>query len=256
MKKKVLLFSSSKAGDSGFLIPALPHIESFLLQRRESLPVYNPPFKKPFEVLFIPYAGVSIDHDMYHQRVKTILGTLKVEVKSLHHYEDVKTQIEKANVIMVGGGNTFQLLKKLYDLDLIELIKQRVEVGTPYIGWSAGSNIAGPSIRTTNDMPIVEPPSFNALNLIPWQLNPHYLEKNPEGHNGETRQQRIEEYLKLNPDNKVIALPEGTGLSLNKSKLYFFGNQPGYVYSRQMGYQVNKTEFDIQHDLNAILEKW
>ncbi|MDQ7050427.1 MAG: dipeptidase PepE [Enterobacterales bacterium] len=256
MKKKVLLFSSSKAGDSGFLIPNLPHIESFLRQMRETLPTYNPPVKKPLEVLFIPYAGVSIDHDMYYQRVKTILATLKVEVKSLHHYQDVKTQVEKANVIMVGGGNTFQLLKKLYDLDLMDLIRQRVEAGTPYIGWSAGSNIAGPSIRTTNDMPIVEPPTFKALNLIPWQVNPHYIENNPPGHNGETRQQRIEEYLKLNPDNKVIALPEGTGLSLNKSKLYIVSNEVAYVYSRRAGYKVEKTEFDFRNDLNTILEKW
>ncbi len=257
MKKKVLLFSSSRAGDSGFLIPALPHIESFLMERRKSLPVYNPPFKKPFDVLFIPYAGVTLDHDIYHQMVQKILATIKVEVKTLHHYEgdEIKAQVEKANVIMVGGGNTFQLLNQLYQLDILDLIKERVDKGTPYIGWSAGSNIAGPSICTTNDMPIVEPPSFKALNFIPWQINPHYIEKNPPGHNGETRQQRLEEYLKLNPDNKVIALPEGTGLSVNKGKIYYFGKEPAYVYSRKSNYPIEKTEFDTRHDLNAILEE-
>ena len=131
----------------------------------------------------------------------------------------------------MGGGNTFCLLNALYENDLISAIQSRVAAGIPYIGWSAGSNICGPTIRTTNDMPIIEPPSFNALSFIPHQINPHYIEGNPPGHNGETREQRLNEFLVVNPDKKVIAIPEGTALKRQGNSMSFLGELPGYLFS-------------------------
>jgi dipeptidase E len=131
---------------------------------------------------------------------------------------------------VVGGGNTFHLLSTLYAGALMVPIKHAIADATPYIGWSAGSNICGQSIRTTNDMPIIEPPSFEALNIVPFQLNPHYADYQPEGHNGETRDQRLFEFTALNPTTPVVAIREGTALTLTDSKLSLAGDKEGYVF--------------------------
>ncbi|MFT5158352.1 MAG: dipeptidase E [Bacteroidia bacterium] len=161
-------------------------------------------------LLFIPFAGVTITDADYTAKVAKALSPHGINVINLAQAEDKLAAINNAEAIAVGGGNTFRLLEQLYEFNLIEPIKNKVNSGVPYIGWSAGSNIAGPSICTTNDMPIVEPPSFDALNLVPFQLNPHYTEARLPNHGGETRLDRLTEYVQLNRAKKVVCLPEGS----------------------------------------------
>jgi dipeptidase E len=152
---------------------------------------------------------------------------------------------------MVGGGNTFKLLHDLYALQLIELIQQKINNGIPYIGWSAGSNIAGATICTSNDMPIINPGSFNALNFLPFQINPHYYNQPVSGFNGETRDQRLTEFLQLNPDKTVIALPEGTALLLQQNRLQLIGDK-----ALQMCWQHNTftvKELSAGDDLSYLI---
>ena len=130
----------------------------------------------------------------------------------------------------MSGGNTFQLLSRLYQHDLLDAIRSRVNAGTPYIGWSAGSNIACPTIKTTNDMPIVEPPSFDGLALVPFQINPHYLDAHPEGHQGETREERILEFIEVNPDTHVVGLREGSILRIEGGRISLLGEKTARVF--------------------------
>ena len=182
------------------------------------------------KVLFIPYAGVSIGYDDYHTLVQQALAPHGIKVNSIHQYADARQAVADAQAIAIGGGNTFHLLYQLYQQQLIECIRQKVQSGTPYIGWSAGANVAGQSIRTTNDMPIIEPASFNALNLLPLQLNPHYTDYKPEGFHGETRDMRLAEFMRLHPATPIIALPEGTALKRCGNSLTLLGREGGYLF--------------------------
>lgn len=150
---------------------------------------------------------------------------------------------------MVGGGNTFHLAKLMQEQGLIDAIREKVLTGTPYIGWSAGSNMACPSIRTTNDMPIVEPVSFQALNLVPFQINPHYLDANPEGHAGETREMRIEEFLEANPGIFVVGLREGTMFLVEKESMQLLGPRPARIFKKD----YNPQEFEPGADFSFLL---
>jgi len=227
-------------GETGYLQHALGYLKDF----------FNAQKLTGNSLIFIPYAGVSISYDRYEQMVNSAFSQIGLNLRSLHHFDDKVKAIQSSSGIVVGGGNTFALLNALYQYNLVDLIKVQVDQGTPYVGWSAGSNIATPSIKTTNDMPIVEPPSFNALNLIPWQINPHYLDVNPPGHNGETRQQRIEEFLLANPNQQVIGLPEGTGLLVNKKSISYLGSCCGYLFNRN-----GKSEFTTSQSLNKHLNE-
>lgn len=211
---KILMLSSSKVGDGGYLESAKEMICSHLAGIKD--------------VLFIPFAGVTVDWDDYTDAVRQALPEFNIQ--GLHQSNDALATLTSANAILVGGGNTFNLLNELYAQDLITALRERVCQGVPYIGWSAGSNICGNSIRTTNDMPIIEPPSFDALNLLPVQLNPHYSDYHPPGFNGETRAQRIAEFCALNPDMPVIGIREGTALSRDNDKLMLLGNLDGIVF--------------------------
>jgi dipeptidase E len=161
-------------------------------------------------------------YEDYFSRVKEALKSLGHQINVVLP-EIAKKVIEESDCLMVGGGNTFKLLHDLYQLNLIDVIRNKIDNGTPYIGWSAGANILGPTISTTNDMPVIEPKSFNALGLFPFQINPHYFNQKQEGFNGETRDQRIEEFLKMNPGIPVIGLPEGTFLILKNEVVRFEG---------------------------------
>ena len=165
---------------------------------------------KHIKALFIPYAAVTFSYDDYELKVRDRFREVGHDIISIHHYTDPVSAVQKASAIVVGGGNTWMLLKLLHDHKLIEPVREKILAGTPYIGWSAGSNVACPTIRTTNDMPVAEPSSFRAFNLIPFQINPHYLDANPAGHAGETREQRIEEFIEVNPGIWVAGLREGT----------------------------------------------
>lgn len=230
----LLLLSSSRAGDSDYLAPALAQISVQLQHCRD--------------VLFIPYAGVTTSYDAYLQKVQHALRELPITVQSIHQYAEPKQALAQASAVMVGGGNTFALLARLYQQDLLQPLQQRVRQGLPYIGWSAGANIAGLSIRTTNDMPIVEPASFQALGLLPFQLNPHYANFAPPGFHGETRDMRLAEFMQLNPDTPVIGLPEGSALRRNGDQLVYLGTVEAALFQRG-----EKTAVQPDADLSVLL---
>ncbi len=177
----------------------------------------------PVKALFIPYAAVTFSFSDYEKKVRQRFIEAGHDIVSIHNYPDPVKAVEEADAIVVGGGNTWQLLKLTIENNLIEPVVKKVVGGTPYIGWSAGSNMACPTIMTTNDMPVTEPSSFRAFGLIPFQINPHYLDANPDGHAGETRQQRIEEFIEVNPGIYVAGLREGTMLRLEGDSLRLIG---------------------------------
>lgn len=232
-RMKILAVSSSRVGNSGYLEMAMPHIKRFLGDRS-------------LKIAFIPFAFVEQD-------VAPLVNMVAKAFEDSPYIIDTVTKengnnlIEDADVIMVSGGNTFKLLHDLYEYDLLNIVKGKVKMGTPYIGWSAGANITGATICTTNDMPIIEPKSFRALNFFPFQINPHYYNVVIEGHNGETRDQRLTEFVKLNPGTRVICLPEGTALSLQNGKLFMVGDRPGIVMANSNG---NLQKIGIQQDTN------
>ncbi len=162
------------------------------------------------EIIFIPFARPGgISHDDYTEKVRTFFASLSIKVKGLHEFENKTEALKSAKGIFTGGGNTFLLVKTLHEENLMKIVKENVVNGTPYLGCSAGSNIGGLNMKTTNDMPIVYPPSFECMGLVPFNINPHYLDPNPDlKHNGETRETRIMEFLTQN-DTKVVGLREG-----------------------------------------------
>ncbi len=177
------------------------------------------------EILFIPYARPGgTTYDEYTESPRKAFGMKNISVKGIHESADPKEAIEKAKAIFVGGGNTFLLLKTLYELDLMETLKKAVTMGTPYMGSSAGTNLTGMTIGTTNDMPIVYPPSFEALGFLPFNINPHYLDPDPDStHKGETRETRIKEFHKFN-SQPVLGLREGSWLEVKNGEIQLKGN--------------------------------
>lgn len=210
--RRLLLMSNSKNYGQGYLEHAATAIEDFL-------------GKSIKKVLFVPYAAVTFSFENYTSTVAEKFSELGYQIESIHTQKDPVEAVESSQAIAVGGGNTFQLLKMLYQTKVIEKIKTRVMEGMPYIGWSAGSNVACPTIKTTNDMPITEPPSFNAMGLVPFQINPHYLDTHPIGHQGETRDQRLAEFLQISPDVYVVGLREGSILRVEGSEIRLLGER-------------------------------
>jgi len=198
-KRHLLLLSNSTLHPTGYLEYAREHITNFLTSHNVK------------KVLFVPYA--LADRDGYADLAGKAFRSMGFELDSVHRAgTDPRQSVKDAQAIFIGGGNTFRLLKTLYDHDLVSLINQRVlGEGVPYIGSSAGTNVATVSINTTNDMPIVYPPSFKALGLVPFNINPHYLDPNPDStHKGETREQRIVQYHEEEDCQPVLALREGS----------------------------------------------
>ncbi|MGJ3352123.1 dipeptidase PepE [Providencia sp. Je.9.19] len=233
-----LLMSSSRMGQQGYLSHAHEQIHRLLQHKHQ-------------EILFIPYAAVSFSFDEFEKIVQPVFESLGYTLKSIHHFSDPIAAVNQAQAIAVGGGNTFALLKRLYDAQLIDLISQRVKHDNlPYIGWSAGSNIATPSIRTTNDMPIVQPPSFRALNLTPFQINPHFISGKPVGHNGESREERLNEFLTLNPNEELLALYEGTALLIENDQATILGDKNALWFKAPN--QIDEIKTNQQFPLNMI----
>jgi len=192
-RMRLLLISNSTLHGSGYLDHVADEIRDFLNSINK--------------VVFVPFA--LHDPDAYAAQAIARFAKLGYGMESIHQSLDPKQTIRNADAMFIGGGNTFRLLKALYSNDLIDVIRQRVNAGMPYIGSSAGSNVAGPTIKTTNDMPIVEPPSFAALDLVPFQINPHFQDPDPNStHMGETREQRLLQFLEDN-DTTVVGLREG-----------------------------------------------
>ena len=224
--KNALLISASSYQDTGYLRHCKNGVKDFLGESGKE------------EILFIPYAGVRRTNDEYEQKV---IDRLKNKnIKSIHHYEDKISAIKNASSIAVGGGNTFMLLYTLYKLNLIEPIKEAVANGTKYFGWSAGANIAGKTMMTTNDMPIIMPKSFESLNIFPYQINPHFISGKLAGHNGESREERLEEFLIANPKDTIYALPEGTALLIEGSEAEVIGHSEILKFEYQK--EIEKIE--------------
>lgn len=182
-------------------------------------------------VLFIPYAGVTVSPDAYAERVRAPFGEMGYRLESIHESADPVRAVREAESIAVGGGNTFHLLTRLYEEKLLEAIRDRVAAGVPYIGWSAGSVVTCPTIATTNDMPIIEPPSMRALGLVSFQINAHFTDAHPPGFRGETRRERLAEYLAVNPGAQIVALPEGTMLRVEAESIQPLGAVPVLVFA-------------------------
>lgn len=214
--KRILLLSSSTVSDGGYLDYAEEEIRNF--------------FGATKRVLFVPYA--LYDRGSYARRVGLRLQQMGYLVESLHLADSPRKAVLDAEAIFIGGGNTFRLLKALYDNDILQVIRDRVTADLPYLGSSAGSNVAGPTISTTNDMPIVQPPSFAALGLVPFQINPHYLDADPNStHMGETREERIRQFLEEQA-TPVIALREGAWLRCEGDRCRVGGKTGGLCFRR------------------------
>lgn len=202
-------------------------------------------------VLFIPYAGVSMGYDNYETKVKAVFETLGLNLYSIHKQADAKKAVQEAECIAVGGGNTFHLVYELYLNGIMELISQRAKEGVAYMGWSAGSNVAGMSLKTTNDMPIIEPESFDCMKLVPFQINPHYTDFFDPKHGGETRDDRLNEFTKVNPDMWVAAIREATALRLKEGKLSLIGrNNKMKVFHGS----DEPKEYDLNADINFLMK--
>lgn len=205
--------------------------------------------KEAVTALFIPYAAVTFSYDEYVEKVNERFSEIGHRVVGIHTFSDPKRAVQQASAIIVGGGNTWQLARKMNDNHLMPSIRDKILSGTPYIGWSAGANVACPTLRTTNDMPIIDPKSFNCTNLIHFQINPHYLDANPEGHGGETREQRILEFLEINPDIYVAGLREGTMFKLENHNLKLIGNRKCRIFKKgQEPVELGNTD-----DFNFLL---
>lgn len=183
------------------------------------------------EILFVPYARPSgITHDEYTQIAQQFFNRVGKRVVGLHTFADPKKAIRQAKAIFTGGGNTFVLVNQLYGLEMMDVLREAVENGTLYMGTSAGSNIAGQTMQTTNDMPIVYPPSFKTLGLVPFNINPHYLDPDPQSkHKGETRETRIKEFHVFN-DTPVIGLREGSWLRVEDEKVSLKGDLTARIF--------------------------
>lgn len=213
---RLLLISSSTVAGTGYL----DHVEDEIRDHLRSVGT----------VLFIPSA--LADQDGYAAKVRQRFSKMGYNLESIHTSTDPRLAVERAEAIFIGGGNTFRLLKALYDHRLLDPIRSRVVSGMPYMGASAGSNVAGPTIRTTNDMPIVEPPSLAALNLFPYQINPHYIDADPSStHMGETRQERLLQYLEEN-ETPVVAIREGGYLRVQNGEVWLKGSPPARIFRR------------------------
>lgn len=233
--KNIIIASTSTIHGGKYLDYLLPELQSF--------------FSNVKELLFIPYARPSgISHDDYTKKVSEAFTKINISVKGIHEFENPKEAIEKAQGIFTGGGNTFLLVSQLYKNNVIDILEKVVKNGTPYLGTSAGSNICGLTMSTTNDMPIVYPPSFRTLGFVSFNINPHYLDP-IEGltHMGETRETRINEFHHFNPQ-PVVGLREGSWLEVKGDSVKLKGNLNARIFKR------NETPIEVtpETELNDL----
>ncbi len=235
MSKNLIIASTSTIHGSGYLEYLLPELKNH--------------FENCKTILFIPFARPSgISHDEYTAKVASAFAKIDKEVKGIHEFEDYSAAIKNAEGIFTGGGNTFLLVAQLYKFDLMSVLAETVMNGTPYLGTSAGSNICGLTMQTTNDMPIVYPPSFNTLGLISFDLNPHYLDADLEStHMGETRETRITEFHAFN-SVPVLGLREGSWLDVKGDKVVLKGNLTARLFRQN---QIPE-ELNVGADLSLL----
>jgi dipeptidase E len=213
---RILLISNSTVYGRGYLDHVQEQIKTFLGDARK--------------VLFFPFA--LYDRDDYAAKAKSRFSAMGYSIESAHATDNLKKAVEQTDAIFIGGGNTFRLLKALQDLELLEPIRRKVKSGAPYIGSSAGSNVAGPTIKTTKDMPIVQPHSFDALGLVPFQISPHYLDPDPNStHMGETQEERILQFLEEN-EKPVVGIREGAWLLIANGAVTLKGETGARIFRR------------------------
>ncbi len=246
MNRNLLLISNSTNRGETYLEWPKTQIDDFLKRHNVK------------SVLFVPFAGVSLaegglesSYNAYEAKVQKVFAELGVELHSVHHEAQPIEAVYKAECVAVGGGNTFHLVKELHRLGLMKAISERAKNGMPYMGWSAGSNVAGPTLCTTNDMPIVEPESFDCMNLVPFQINPHYTDFFDPKHGGETRDDRLKEYIMLHPDMYVAGIREATSLLLENGKLQLIG-RPNKMKVFKARLEDTK-EYGLDDDINFLL---
>ncbi|ENN79539.1 alpha-aspartyl dipeptidase [Dendroctonus ponderosae] len=237
-KRQLLLLSSSKVHGFEFLEYAAQDVNELLTRNKVST------------VLFIPYA--LSNHDDYLKKVQIPFRKWGYKVEGIHQHEQPAEAVRQSQAIFIGGGNTFRLLKALYDKQLIDPIRNRVlKHGIPYIGTSAGTNVATRSINTTNDMPIVYPPSFEALNLVPFNINPHYLDPEPDSkHKGETREERILQYQEESTAHAVLALREGASLYVEGTHASLKGISGARLFLKNH----DPKEIEVDANLSYLLD--
>jgi dipeptidase E len=213
---ELLLLSNSRT-PNGFLTDYGPAIAPFVSGLRRAV--------------FVPFAAVRRSWDDYTAAVAEAFAVHGVSVASLHDSPDAAQALAAAQLLIVGGGNTFRLLQQCRQRHLMEPLLRQIKRGGRYLGWSAGANLACPTIKTTNDMPVIDPGGFDALGLIGFQINPHYTNAAPPGHQGETREQRLLEYAILNPDTPVLGLPEGDWIRVSGNAVELHGPHPATLFS-------------------------
>lgn len=230
--KNLIIASTSTLHGGAYLEYLLPELEVF--------------FKNCSSILFIPYARPGgISHDDYTEKVRVTFAKFNKTVRGLHEFENPKQAILAAEAIFTGGGNTFLLVTELYKNKVMDVLSDTVKNGTPYLGTSAGSNITGLSMQTTNDMPIIYPPSFQTLGLIPFNLNPHYLDADLQSkHMGETRETRIKEFHQFN-SVPVLGLREGSWLVVKGSKITLKGDLQARLFLKDQEPKELETESDL-----------
>ncbi len=238
MTMRLLLISNSTNAGEAYLDYPKHNIHDFLGE-------------KCVKCLFIPYAGVTVTWDDYEKKVKNRFNEVGHDIVSIHHFDDPVKAVEEADCIVIGGGNTWKLLHDMHANKLIEPIRKKVLGGTPYIGWSAGSNVTCPTLMTTNDMPIIDPLGFDALNLIPFQINPHYLDKKVEGHGGESREDRILEFIEVNREVYVAGLREGCMFVVEGDKMRIVGQRNLRLFK----YGEETREIAPTEDFTFLLKK-
>ncbi len=234
MSKRFLLLSTSRTSGTGYLEHASEQIGWLAGTAKK-------------KIAFVPYAAVRFSYDDYESMVAK--GMEGHEIVSVHRYDDPLAAIDEADVVAVGGGNTFKLVHDLQHFGLMEVIREKAMAGMPYVGWSAGANVAAPTLSTTNDMPIIEPGSFQTLGLISAQINPHYLDAHPDGHMGETREERITEFTVLNPEMPVIGLREGSMLMIDGASMTL----QGQIGARLFHGDSKPREIDPGEDVSFLL---
>lgn len=229
--KNALLASTSTLHGQKYLTYLLPEIAAH--------------FKNCDEVVFVPFARPGgITHDEYTSLVQDAFESISIKVKGLHEFDDKENALKEAQGIFTGGGNTFLLVDKLHRNNLMKPLRDSILAGTPYLGTSAGTNIGGLTMQTTNDMPIIYPPSFKTLGIIPFNLNPHYLDPDPNSkHKGETRETRIKEFHTINTQ-PVIGLREGSWLEVKDDKIILRGTLSARIFL------VDKAPFEIESNRN------
>jgi dipeptidase E len=206
-------------------------------------------FERSQTILFIPYARPSgVTHEDYTEKVALAFAKIGKAVKGIHQFEEYSTAIKNAEAIFVGGGNTFLLVTQLYKKNIMNVLAEAIKSGTPYLGTSAGSNICGLTMQTTNDMPIIYPPSFKTLGLIPFNLNPHYLDADAQSnHMGETRETRIKEFHSCNTV-PVLGLREGSWLEVKGNKIILKGNLTARLFKQNQ----TATELETESELSFL----